>query len=191
MCRVSLGSLLLSLFCLNSGLVSTTFHPHKPELRHHQGTLRDLHNITARFSNDDCPPINAISLPAFRRNLCNPCQFGSVASHEVAQSRLGPEYEIRFGVPELRSHMEWSLIGTRGTISPFHIDPEGLGTVVMVLEGSKYWVVISRFGEEDQICSVDSLGPDWNPYLVNEGNNVDRFRFEGVHLQKGDMLCVY
>jgi hypothetical protein len=84
--------------------------------------------------------------------------------------------------------MEWSLIGGKGTISPFHIDPEGLGTVVVVLEGSKYWIVATRLGESDNLCSVDSLGPNWDPYSINEGDNVNRFRFEAVHLQKGDML---
>jgi len=84
--------------------------------------------------------------------------------------------------------MEWSLIGSRGTVSPFHVDSDGLGTVVVILKGSKYWILATRLGEHDIICSVDSLGPSWTPYFVNEGNNVDRFSFEGVHLQKGDML---
>jgi len=84
--------------------------------------------------------------------------------------------------------MEWSLIGTRGTVSPLHADSDGLGTAVVVLHGSKYWIVITRFGEHDIICSFDSLGPNWNPYLVNEDGVANRFRFEGVHLQKGDML---
>ena len=117
-----------------------------------------------------------------------PCQFGSFASHEVAQSRLPREYEETFQVPDLRSNVEWSLIGSRGAISPFHIDSEGFGTVVSVLHGSKYWIVATRMGESDTISSVDSLGPDWTPYFLTEGNNGDRFRFEAVHLRKGDML---
>lgn len=84
--------------------------------------------------------------------------------------------------------MEWSLIGGRGAISPFHIDSEGLGTVVVVLEGSKYWIMATKMGESDMISSVDSLGPTWTPYCLNDGDNANRFRFEGVHLQKGDML---
>jgi hypothetical protein len=108
--------------------------------------------------------------------------------HEVAQSRLLPEFEETFQVPDIRSSMEWSLIGTRGAISPFHLDLEGLGTVVAVLEGSKYWIVATRMGESDTISSVDSLGPDWSPYFLTEGNNAHRFCFEAVHLQKGDML---
>jgi hypothetical protein len=170
------------------GSVSTKVHPLKPDLRQHQGTLRDLHNITTSLSNDECPPLNAISLPALARSSYVPCQFASLASHEIAQTRVLPEYQTAFEVPDVKSHVEWSLIGTRGTVSPFHLDSEGLGTVVVVLKGSKYWIVISQFGEEDQIISVDSLGPAWNPYFVNEGDNVKRFRFEGVHLQKGDML---
>jgi hypothetical protein len=86
--------------------------------------------------------------------------------------------------------MEWSLIGGRGAISPFHIDSEGFGTVVSVLEGAKYWIVATRFGGSDTVSSVDSLGPEWHPYFLNDGNDGQRFRFEGIHLQKGDMLLV-
>jgi len=111
-----------------------------------------------------------------------------VASHEVAQSRLPGNYETVFRVPDTKSDMEWSLIGGKGAISPFHVDSAGLGTAVVVLEGSKYWIVMTRMGEHDTICSVDSLGPGWNPYIVNDEDDVKRFRFEGVHLQKGDML---
>jgi hypothetical protein len=93
-----------------------------------------------------------------------------------------------FGVSNAKSHTEWSLIGGRGTISPLHVDPEGFGTSIIVLEGSKYWIVVTGMGEDDRICSADSLGPTWNPYFVNDGDNIQRFRFEGVHLQKGDML---
>ena len=178
----------INFFNLNSNVVSSLVHPHKPELRHHQGTLREFHQMTTPHSNDKFPPLNAISLPAYRRNLFIPCQFGSLASHEVAQSRLPSEYEKKFGVPDLKPQLEWSLIGGRGAISPFHIDSDGLGTVVVVLEGSKYWVVATRIRENDSICSVDSLGPDWNPYHINDGDNINRFRFEAVHLQKGDML---
>ena len=176
------------MFLLKLGKVATNFDPHNPEKSHHEATLRDLHKITTTLSNDECPPLNAISLPAHRRNLYIPPQFGSLASHEVAQSRIPPEYEAVFHVPNLKSHMEWSLIGSKGTVSPLHMDSVGLGTVVVVLDGSKYWIVVTRMGEHDVICSVDSLGPGWNPYVVNEGDNVKQFRFEGVHLQKGDML---
>lgn len=132
--------------------------------------------------------MNAISLPAFRRCPHTPSKFTSLASHEVAQSRVPTKYEKVFEVPDIRAHMEWSLIGTRGTVSPLHVDSDGLGTVVVILDGSKYWIVATQFGESHIICSIDSLGPNWNPYFVNEGNNAKRFRFEGIHLQKGDML---
>jgi hypothetical protein len=139
---------------------------------------------------EECPPLNAISLPGNKRNLYLPCQYGSLASHEVAQSRLPDDYDVVFDVPNVDERMEWSLIGTRGAISSIHADSDGLGTAVVVLDGSKYWIVMTQFGEEHFISSIDSLGPSWNPYLVNEGDEVNRFRFEGVHLQKGDMLYV-
>lgn len=91
-------------------------------------------------------------------------------------------------MPDIKSKVEWSLIGGKGAISPFHVDSEGLGTVVVVLEGRKYWIVATKIGEHENICAVDSLGPTWNPYFFNDGDNINRFRFEGVHLQKGDML---
>ena len=97
-------------------------------------------------------------------------------------------YEKTFNVRALRSKLEWSLIGGKGAVSPFHVDLDGLGTVVLVLEGTKYWVVVTRLGDEDSICNVDSLGPEWHPYRINEGVHMDYFRFEAVHLQKGNML---
>src|SRR5208282_5127454 len=168
--------------------VSTQVHPHFPDRRHHQGTLREFHSITTSLPSEACPPLNAISLPSSQRNLHIPCQFGSMASHEVAQSRVSSHYQSTFATPDTKSHTEWSLIGGKGSISPFHIDSEGFCTVVVVLEGSKYWIVATRIGEQENLCAVDSLGSNWDPYLLNVGDNADRFRFEAVHLTKGDML---
>ena len=150
--------------------------------------MRELHSLTMSESSEDWPPLNAISLPAYRRNLYIPCQFGSLASHEVAQSRVPFSYERCFQVPDIKSLMEWSLVGSKGAISQFHIDADGMGTAIVVLEGSKYWIVATRLGDDEMISSVDSLGPSWDPYFINELDGIDRFRFEAVHLQKGDML---
>lgn len=79
-------------------------------------------------------------------------------------------------------------MGAKGAISPFHIDSDGFGTVVVVLEGTKYWVIATPVGGQQDIHTADCLPPDWNPYYFNDGDKVDRFRFEAVHLQKGDML---
>jgi hypothetical protein len=147
-----------------------------------------LHEITSSLPVEDCPPLNAISLPVYKRNLYIPTQFGSFASHEVAQSRIPSDYDAVFDVPDIRPNMEWSLVGGRGSVSPLHADSDGLGTVVVILDGSKYWILLSRFGEDDVICSVDSLGPSWCPYLTRDVEKAKDFRFEGVHLQKGDML---
>jgi hypothetical protein len=139
--------------------------------------------MTSPDANEEFPPLNVLSLPANRRNLFVPSQFGSLASHEVAQSRLPSKYDLTFGVPDLRPKMEWSLVGGKGAISPFHIDSDGMGTVVVVAEGSKYWIVATKLGDQ-------GIGPDWHPYAINDGDAINRFRFEAVHLQKGDMLWV-
>lgn len=176
------------MFRLKLFAVSALLDPHHPDVRHHEGTLRELYNFTTKLPTEECPPLNAISLPAFRRNLHVPCQFGSLASHEVAMNRVPSTYERVFDVPDVESQMEWALVGSKGTVSPLHIDSEGLGTVVVILDGSKYWIVATRYGEQQIICSVDSLGPHWTPYVFNDGDGVEGFRFEAVHLQKGDML---
>lgn len=111
-----------------------------------------------------------------------------MASHEVAQSRVPSDYGMVFNIPDTKPHTEWSLVGGKGAISPFHVDSEGLATVVVVLDGSKYWIVATKFGEHEIISSVDSLGSNWDPYFVNVGDNVNNFHFEAVHLMKGDML---
>lgn len=163
-------------------------HPSRPEVRHFQGTLRDLYEITTKFPPDTCPPLNAISLPASRRNLIFPSHWGSFASHELAQSRIPDSYATLFNVPYTREYTEWSLIGGKDAISPIHIDSEGLATVVLVLEGSKYWIVATQIKEDEDICSINTLGPDWDPYIFNQGDNGRLCRFEAVHLQKGDMM---
>ena len=43
--------------------VSTTLDPEKPEHCHHQGSLQDFYKITTSIPEDECPPLNTISLP--------------------------------------------------------------------------------------------------------------------------------
>jgi hypothetical protein len=95
---------------------------------------------------------------------------------------------MRFATPPTRPHTEWSLIGGEGAVSPFHIDSEGMAPAVLVLEGGKYWIFRTGVGDDDNICSVDSLGPNWDPYCLNVGDNANCFCFEAVHLKKGDMM---
>lgn len=163
-------------------------HPSRPDLRHFEGTLRDFFEITTTFPAHTCPPLNAISLPVAYRNLLVPSKWECIASHELAQTRVPASYATLFDVPDTRPHTEWSLIGGKDAISSLHVDSEGFGTVVNVLEGSKYWIVATRIGDKEDIQSIDCLGPNWDPYVVNEGNNASRYEFEAVHLQKGDML---
>lgn len=163
-------------------------HPSRPEVRQFQGSLRELFDITTTYPTDSCPPLNAISLPSPFRNHLIPSQWDCIASHELAQSRVSASYATVFNVQDTRKHTEWSLVGGKDAISPMHVDSEGFGTVIVVLHGSKYWIIASKIGDDDDLCSVDSLGPNWDPYMVNQGANASRYRFEAVHLQKGDML---
>jgi hypothetical protein len=111
-----------------------------------------------------------------------------MASHEVTQTRIPSQYATIFDVPDIKAHMEWSLIRARGAINPFHMDSKGLVTVVVVIKGSKYWILVTQIGDDEDICSADSLGPDWDLYFLNVGNNVNCFHFKAVHLWTGNML---
>jgi hypothetical protein len=161
--------------------------PVNPGLHHHSGTLREMHKLVQDLG-EECPPINTISLPGNARNLYIPFQFGSLASHKVAQSRVPSRYQKIFNLADTKEHTEWSLIGGKGAISPFHVDAEGLGTVINIHFGSKYCVFATRIGECESLCLVNSLGASWDPYAVNDEDIAKHFHFEGVHLRQGDMV---
>jgi hypothetical protein len=65
-----------------------------------------------------------------------------------------------FNVPGTRKLMEWLLIGGKDAISSMHVNAEGFTTLVLVLEGSKYWIVATQIGDNEDICSIDSLDPN-------------------------------
>jgi hypothetical protein len=163
-------------------------HPSRPDTQHFQKTLRDLFEITTTFPAKCCPSLNTIFLPAGFRNLLVPSKWECIASHELAQSHILASYVTLFDIPGTRELMEWSLIGGKDAISSMHVDAEGLATLVLVLKGNKYWIVATQIGDDEDICSIDSLGPNWDPYHINEGSIDGRYQFEAVHLQKGDMM---
>ena len=51
-----------------------------------------------------------------------------------------------FYVPNTRHYTEWSLIGRRDSISLMHIDAKRFGTVIIMLEERKYWIVVTLDG---------------------------------------------
>jgi hypothetical protein len=88
----------------------------------------------------------------------------------MVQSRIPAPYATLFNIPGIRKLTEWSLIGGKDAISSMHVDAEGFATLVLVLEGSKYWIVVMQIGDDEDICSIDSLGLNWDPYHINEGS---------------------
>jgi hypothetical protein len=58
-----------------------------------------------------------------------------------------------FDVSGTRELMEWSFIGGKDAISFMHVDAEGFTTLVLVLERSKYWIVATQIGDDEDICS--------------------------------------
>jgi hypothetical protein len=92
-------------------------HPSRPDTWHFQGTLRDLFEITTTFPAENCPPLNAISLPAEFSNLLVPSKWKCIASHELAQSHIPASYTTLFNIPGTRELTEWSLIGGKDAIS--------------------------------------------------------------------------
>ena len=116
--------------------------PHKPKLWHHQATLQQFYQMTTTLSTKDCPPVNAIALPSYQRNLYVSSQLGSVAFHEVAQSCLPSRYPTAFKVPDIRPHTEWSLIRGKALSAHFTWTPKALGQLWLFWRGANIGLLL-------------------------------------------------
>ncbi|KAJ3507190.1 hypothetical protein NLJ89_g6444 [Agrocybe chaxingu] len=82
--------------------------------------------------------------------------------------------------------MRWALVSTSGAHSPWHVDCDGLCTMVRVQSGCKWWV-IARPKEElhlEAFCDVDTY---LNSFDIESANN-DRWDLEAILLTPGSTL---
>jgi len=81
------------------------------------------------------------------------------------------------------SAMRWALVSTAGTHSAWHVDAEGLATMVQVQneEGLKIWfLAVGR----DPLGRITNIYSDWD----SEKPNTDRWDVEAVVLTPGMKL---
>lgn len=82
--------------------------------------------------------------------------------------------------------MRWALVSTADTYSPWHIDCDGLATMIEVQTGCKWWVVARpKEGDNSAFARMDTFR-DFDVAATNE----DRWDCEAVLLTPGTCLYV-
>ena len=85
------------------------------------------------------------------------------------------------------SAMRWALVSTSGTYSPWHIDCDGLGMVIEVKEGSKWWIIARpKPGESLQqlLSRIEAFIDVFDPRV----SNADLWDCEAILLTPGTRL---
>jgi hypothetical protein len=117
--------------------------------------------------------------------------FRSLASNEEA-------WQATRGLPEVTSQifpsdaMLWATAGTEHATTWAHIDDHGLATVVKVMTGLKYWVIMypkkerAKKDTKGDLCTRNAFGTSatWQPSSACG----DLWDHEGVLLEAGDTL---
>jgi hypothetical protein len=86
--------------------------------------------------------------------------------------------------------MVWATAATQGATSWGHIDDHGMATIVKVMTGRKYWVVMCPKRNQmsknanGNMGSIHAYGDGWEPHSACE----DLWDHEGVLLEAGDTL---
>jgi hypothetical protein len=81
----------------------------------------------------------------------------------------------------------WGLAATSGAMSMVHMDDCGLATVVCIMTGSKWWVVLrgkGTQGEMGDLTSTHAFPLNWNHFSTGKG----AFEAEALQLRAGDVL---
>jgi hypothetical protein len=87
--------------------------------------------------------------------------------------------------------MVWGTAATQNATSWPHIDDHGMGTIVKVMAGRKYWVImrpkdVSNSSSNGDMHSIRAFGQGWE----TSGSCHTIWDHEGVLLEAGDMLYV-
>ena len=69
--------------------------------------------------------------------------FSHFASQEIAWKETQRQKGFPLEQP-LTDETNWGMAATKGMTTMVHINNEGFGTSIMVLSGSKYWVVMRQ-----------------------------------------------
>ena len=127
------------------------------------------------------------SLTTYLLSLCRNLATNVIAWHATRGVRgiLG-----HFHFP--RDEMIWATASTRGATTWSHVDDHGLGTVVQIMTGYKYWVILRpKYDQGSPLVDMGSVdafnNSSWNVNDICDSP----WEYEGVLLGPGDTLCVY
>lgn len=88
--------------------------------------------------------------------------------------------------------MLWATAATQSATTWGHIDDHGLGTIVKIKTGRKYWVVMcpkpnpAPPGSDGDMGSINAFPSAWQP----SGSSVELWDHEAILLEAGDILYV-
>ena len=93
-------------------------------------------------------------------------------------------------IPFPSDDMLWGTAATQDATTWSHIDDHGMATIVKIMTGRKYWVVMCpkqsacRPGSAGDMGSINAFPDTWDP----AGACGDLWDHEGVLLEAGDTL---
>jgi hypothetical protein len=92
-----------------------------------------------------------------------------------------------------RSSTRWALAATRGAVTGFHIDTDGMATYIQCVsrDGGKWWIVASPLGsadsDQDEYLDFAAL---LDVYNDDVSKILSKVRVEAILLQEGTRLYV-
>lgn len=112
------------------------------------------------------------------------------ASSEEAWQPARDVKGINSSLPFPSDSMVWGTASTQDSTTWLHIDDHGLGTVVTVIAGMKYWVLAvpkeksSKGKGNGDVGTIDTFGDGWAMGSACE----TKWDYEGILLCPGDTL---
>lgn len=130
-----------------------------------RGTLRELWQ---KREADGPVAMNVLDLPqGDSLHAAVPPKYLDVASETWAKNVAE---RLLISVKDAKHALLWATASTRNAISWPHADDDGLGTIVWVQAGGKYWVLARR---RDSFSAVDEMSrttvfQDWDIKDIDE-----------------------
>jgi hypothetical protein len=125
--------------------------------------------------------LNALDLPLYAGDM-EPTEYGTDL-HAWDVTRGHHHIDQISSYPT--EHMRWALVGLQNALTFLHIDCEGLGTDVTVVDGGKAWGFL-RERHNNPLSSINFFLND--SFCLNEVFSSSDYDFEVVALRPGDRL---
>ncbi|EIN09208.1 hypothetical protein PUNSTDRAFT_44612 [Punctularia strigosozonata HHB-11173 SS5] len=131
---------------------------------------------------------NALDIPLGQRGLVDVYGMGILDTGraawkpaEVVMERMQLSNRKAFPYDDV----SWALVGLADVSTWPHIDAEGAGTMVIVVQGLKLWCMAKPVDPQDDCYdTIDAFAPNYDPANAS----LDRYKWEAVLLGPGDCL---